>query len=41
VDGNSVISVQDTRIRGGFDGFLIINSAGSFGVRSVSVDSVN
>lgn len=38
VDGQPVIDVVDTGIRQPFDGFLVINSGGTYWVRSVTID---
>ncbi len=39
VDGRDVITVQDTQVRRGFDGFYWINSGGTYWLRSIAVDS--
>jgi hypothetical protein len=41
VDDKQVIAAQDTQLRKPFDGFLLINSGGTYWVRSVSVDAAN
>ncbi len=41
VDGQDAIAVQDTQIRKPFDGFLLVNSGGSYWVRSISIDAAN
>lgn len=39
VDGEDAISAQDTQIRKPFEGFLMINSGGTYWVRSISIDA--
>ncbi len=40
VDGKPLISATDRGIRQPFDGFMLINSGGSFWLRSISIDGV-
>ena len=41
VDDKQVIAAQDAQLKKPFDGFLMINSGGTYWVRSVSVDAAN
>ena len=38
VDGRTVITASDLGLRDPFDGFLVINSGGSYAIRSIAVD---
>ena len=38
LDGNSMISAADRTIGKSFDGFMLINSGGTYWVRSISID---
>jgi hypothetical protein len=41
LDGRPVIEATDAQFRKPFNGFLMINSGGTYGIRSVAINGMN